>query len=156
MVGRAADRKPGVRRVRTHRSSDVNRNEELLLALVFFPWRGIHTRSLGSREISAQLPASTVVGARRIKPEVECTLLAPYARELGIDGVVSRLLPFPQSNGNNEQKTCEAQAHALHQRIENEDENETGGYVVDCGSHTGLGSRSRNVEPTMPLTKEEP
>ena len=45
----------GVRRVLTHRSSDVNRDDEFLLALVFFSWRGIHDRSLGPREI---LPAS--------------------------------------------------------------------------------------------------
>ncbi len=38
-------------RVRTHRSSDVNRDEEFLLALVSFAWRGIRSQSLRLREI---------------------------------------------------------------------------------------------------------
>ena len=46
-------------RVRTHRSSEVNRNEKFLLALISFHWSGIHSRSPGLSEIGAQLPAST-------------------------------------------------------------------------------------------------
>jgi len=50
---------PGTQRVRTHRSSKVNGDEEFLLALISFLWGGIHRRSLGLREIGAQLSAST-------------------------------------------------------------------------------------------------
>ena len=45
---------PGTRRVRTHRCSEVDGDEELLLALISFLWSGIHSRSLGLREIGAQ------------------------------------------------------------------------------------------------------
>ena len=39
------------RRVRTHRSSDVNRDEEFLLAVVSFVWKDVHSQSLRLREI---------------------------------------------------------------------------------------------------------
>jgi len=57
---------PGDRCVRTHRSSEVNRDEEFLLALVSFPLRGIHCWCLDQREIGAQLPASTTRGAKAV------------------------------------------------------------------------------------------
>jgi len=54
------DREPAARGARTHCGSEVNRDEEFLLALVSFLWRGIHRRSgPGLREIGAQLSAST-------------------------------------------------------------------------------------------------
>ena len=40
---------------RTHRGSKVNRDEDFLLAVISFLWRGIHSRSLGLRRIGAQL-----------------------------------------------------------------------------------------------------
>ena len=36
-----------MQRVRTHRSSEVNRDYKFLLALVSFLWRGIHSQRLG-------------------------------------------------------------------------------------------------------------
>ena len=62
-VGQAADRKPSARRVRTHRSSEVNGDEDFLLALVSFSWRGIHSRSLGLSEIGAELDSFDTLGA---------------------------------------------------------------------------------------------
>ena len=39
---RGTDREPAAQRVRTHGSSELDRDEEFLLALVSFLWRGIH------------------------------------------------------------------------------------------------------------------
>ena len=80
MVSQGTDRVPSVRCVRTHRSSDVNRDEEFLLALVSFPWRGIHRRrSLGPREI---LTASAHLDGKPPKPYIKCSRLILF-RTLG-------------------------------------------------------------------------
>ena len=79
MVSRGTDRVPSVRCVRTHRSSDVNRDEEFLLALVSFPWRGIHRRSLGLREI---LTASAHLNRKPPKLYIKCSRLILF-RTLG-------------------------------------------------------------------------
>ena len=65
-------------RARTHRGSEINRDEDLLLAMVSFLWRGIHSRSQGPREIR-EIDAQLLGHIREAKIVNQMFLLKPGA-----------------------------------------------------------------------------